>query len=254
VENKMEIFSFHLKGKMAHFRRFYSNSSALTYTIPPRTTVCGIIAGLMGYERDSYYEDFSLENCDITVALNSPIKKTMQKMNLLMIKGLNDLNGSKENHSQVPTEFLIPQNIRENEIDYQVWIHFKNPELKEKFEALITENRNFYKTNAISCALGLAHNLARFEYEGKYSGTIVDEEKTIAINSAVSVKNIIEIDQETDQLSLIVEELPLEFDSQRALTENGKKRILFSRTGVPVKLRIREHVQLDNGEKICWMK
>jgi len=250
----MEIFLFHLKGKMAHFRRFYSNSSALTYTIPPRTTVCGIVAGLMGYERDSYYEDFSLENCDITIALNNPIKKTMQKMNLLMVKSLNDLNGSKPNHSQVPTEYLIPQNIREDEIDYKVWINFKNVWMKEKFEQLIAVNSPFYKTNAISCALGLAHNIGRFEYNGKYSGMNEIEEADVLIYSAVPVDNIIEIAQKEEQLSLIIEELPLEFDENRTLTKNGKKRLLFSRTGVPINLKVKEYIQLENGEKICWMK
>jgi len=250
----MDIFSFHLKGKMAHFRRFYSNSSALTYTIPPRTTVCGIVAGLMGYERDSYYEDFSLENCNITVSLNSQVKKTMQKLNLLMIKGLNDLNGSKENHSQVPTEFLIPQNIREEEIDYKVWINFKQLKVQKQFEALLLEEKECYRTNAISCALGLAHNVGRFEYEGIYSGENYSTKNSVSINSSVPVDNITEIDQETDQLSLIVEELPLEFDVNRSLTTNGKKRILFSRTGIPVRLIVKDHVQLETGEKICWMK
>ena len=42
----MKILTFRLQGKMAHFRRYYSNSSALTYTIPPRTTVLNI-AGLL---------------------------------------------------------------------------------------------------------------------------------------------------------------------------------------------------------------
>jgi len=250
----MDIFSFHLKGKMAHFRRFYSNSSALTYTIPPRTTICGIVAGLMGYERDSYYEDFSLENCNITVSLNSRVKKTMQKMNLLMIKGLNDLNGSKDYHSQVPTEFLIPQNIREDEIDYKVWINFKQLKIQKQFEALLLEEKNCYRTNAISCALGLAHNLGRFEFEGIFPGENCSDKNGISIHSAVPVDNISEIDQETDQLSLIVEELPLEFDTQRSLTKNGKKRILFSRTGIPVRLIVQDHIQLKTGEAICWLK
>lgn len=250
----MDIFSFHLKGKMAHFRRFYSNSSALTYTIPPRTTVCGIVAGLMGYERDSYYEEFSLENCNITVSLNSQIKKIMQKMNLLMIKGTNDLNGSKENHSQVPTEFLIPQNIREEEIDYKAWINFKQLNTQKQFENLLLEEKNCYRTNAISCALGLAHNVGRFEYEGIYSGEGCSDKNSVSINSALSVDNITKIDQETDQLSLIVEELPLEFDTKRSLTNNGKKRILFSRTGIPVRLIVKDYIQLETGENICWMK
>ena len=95
----MKILTFRLQGKMAHFRRYYSNSSALTYTIPPRTTVIGIVAGLLGYPRDSYYDFFSLDHCRIALTIGSRLKKQMQKMNLLMIKSPNDLNGSQEYHS-----------------------------------------------------------------------------------------------------------------------------------------------------------
>ena len=71
---KLKIFSFHLRGKMAHFRKYYSNSSALSYFIPPRTTVVGILAGLLGRERDTYYNEFSLKKCNIALAIQSPIK------------------------------------------------------------------------------------------------------------------------------------------------------------------------------------
>ena len=66
-EYLMEILAFNIRGKFAHFRKFYSNSSALSYFIPPRTTIIGLIAGMLGLERDSYYEDFSLDNCDTGV-------------------------------------------------------------------------------------------------------------------------------------------------------------------------------------------
>ncbi|MCS7245973.1 MAG: CRISPR-associated protein Cas5, partial [candidate division WOR-3 bacterium] len=46
------LISFELKGKFAHFRAFYSNATAISYYFPPRTTLVGLVAGILGRERD----------------------------------------------------------------------------------------------------------------------------------------------------------------------------------------------------------
>ena len=39
------LVAFTLAGPMAHFRKFYTTTSALTYLFPPRTTLMGLVAG-----------------------------------------------------------------------------------------------------------------------------------------------------------------------------------------------------------------
>lgn len=251
----MEVLSFHIKGKMAHFRKYYSNSSALSYTIPPRTVICGILAGILGMERDSYYEMFSMNNCDIAVGLFSPVKKTVQKMNLLMIKSSKDLNGSQENHSQCPTEFVIPHDIKTGEIDYKIWVSHKDSEimnsLKQRFENL----KPCYKSLGISVALGSAQNIGWIEYAGIYNASEIEAEGDfVELHSAVSVEQIEKLDLSSQQgYFLVKEELPAEFDSNRRLTDRGKKEVIINKTGNPVKAKLRSYTSLENGENIVWM-
>jgi len=54
----MKLLIFDWKGRMGHFRKLDTNSSSLTYSFPSRTTIAGMIAGVLGYEKDSYYELF----------------------------------------------------------------------------------------------------------------------------------------------------------------------------------------------------
>jgi CRISPR-associated protein Cas5h len=166
----MKILTFRLQGKMAHFRRYYSNSSALTYTIPPRTTVIGMVAGLLGYPRDSYYDVFSLDHCRIAMTIGSQLKKQMQKMNLLMIKSPNDLNGSQEYHSQTPTELVIPQDIRRGFIDYRIWFSHNDSGIMEELEHLLNIDGQGYCSKGISLALGTAMHLGWLVYEGVMVG------------------------------------------------------------------------------------
>ncbi|MCB5267201.1 MAG: CRISPR-associated protein Cas5, partial [Candidatus Cloacimonetes bacterium] len=41
------ILELRLSGNLAHFRKFYTNASSLSYTIPPRTAICGLVASIL---------------------------------------------------------------------------------------------------------------------------------------------------------------------------------------------------------------
>ncbi len=82
----MRVLKFDLKGSMAHFRPFYSNANSLSYGFPPRSTIAGLLAGIMGYERDQYYDLFSPENAKISVRLMTPIRRVMYRVNYVRTK------------------------------------------------------------------------------------------------------------------------------------------------------------------------
>ncbi|MBM7854572.1 CRISPR-associated protein Cas5h [Desulfohalotomaculum tongense] len=253
----MKIISFHLRGKMAHFRRYYSNSSALSYSIPPRTTLVGIIAGLLGWERDSYYDKFSLDLCRIAVASRCPVKKCMQKLNLLMVKKAGDLNGSAEHHTQTATEFIIPQNIRTGIIDYKIWVHHRDKKIMEQLEQVITSGIPGYRSLGISVGLGTAFNLGWLENGGITEGEDKKEGGNIPAESVIPVEKIIEI--QTEQMGaaeyrLVKEEIPLEFDSQRQLTERGLGNMIINLNGDPVPVKVKSYTQLETGSFIMWME
>ncbi len=253
----MKIISFHLKGKTAHFRRYYANSSALSYTVPPRTTIIGIIAGLLGKERDSYYSLFSLEQCHVAVAIRSPIKKIVQKMNLLMIKSLNDLNGYQDNHSQTATELIIPQNIRTDILHYQVWFHHKDERIMDKFDKLMCKGP-FYLSKGIALALGTAFNLGWLEYDSEgIIGEMTFSNDTKYVSSIIPSKKIISLSaamMNEGQYALLKENLPLEFDEARKITENGIGSFIISMDGKPIPAVLDSSVKLSSGDTIVWME
>jgi CRISPR-associated protein Cas5h len=242
---------------MAHFRKYYSNSSALSYFIPPRTTVAGILAGLLGRERDTYYHEFSLEKCQIALATRAPIKKCMQKLNLLMIKGDRDFNGSAEYPSQTATEFIIPHNLQKGYIDYQIWVVHEDDKVMTKLENLIKKDFVGYFSKGISVALGTAYNLGWLEKGRLIEGKEIKATTVVNINSVIPQKKCVEIvvDEVADgQYRLIKEEVPLEFDKDRKITPHGLGNMIINLTGQPVKVNIDSFVCLENGENITWME
>lgn len=246
----MNILSFHLKGKMAHFRRYYSNSSALSYTIPPRTTIVGIVAGMLGYSRDSYYEEFSKELCRVAVSVRAPIKKQIQKLNLLMVKSPNDLNGSQEFHSQTATELVLPQNIRTGYIDYQIWLSHEDASIMERLHSFISGPG--YVSKGISVALGTAQHLGWVEDARMLEGQEA-EEGLAEIHSVIPSNKLLKIDfTHPATFRLYKEDMPLEFDKERKLKDKGN--MLINVSSSPVRAYVTDSIRLSNGQSITWME
>ncbi|GAB7386292.1 hypothetical protein BSNK01_01270 [Bacillaceae bacterium] len=253
----MRIFAFRLLGKMAHFRCYYSNSTALTYSVPPRTTIAGILAGLLGIERDAYYDLFSLDQCKIAVGNRAAIKKQVQKLNLLMIKSVNDYNGSQEHHSQTPTELVLPQNIRAGHLDYHVWVWHRDADVSHRLLELFQTTDMGFASFGISLALGSAQHLGWLHFEGLLQGEEVEEEKTVTLSSVVPVRRLKRLDfsaQDGDwSARLVKEDLPLEFDAERRLTERGKGQVIINLLPHPIRASVSGYVRLNDGTAITWL-
>jgi len=123
-----KIIIFDLEGAIAHFRKFYTNSSSLSYAFPPRTVIIGLIAGILGFERDSYYDKFNTENCKIALSVRTPIRKLMQTVNYIRTKDTRELTGSG-GYTQVPVEFVLPLNA--DFLRYRIYFLHKDEKIME---------------------------------------------------------------------------------------------------------------------------
>ncbi|WP_280535784.1 type I-B CRISPR-associated protein Cas5b [Halopenitus sp. POP-27] len=59
--------SFTIRSTWGHFKRVGRSVTKQTYRIPPRTTVSGLLAAIVGSNRDSYYDVFQSDNSAISI-------------------------------------------------------------------------------------------------------------------------------------------------------------------------------------------
>jgi len=124
-QNILKLLSFRVSGQFAHFRKFYTNASSLSYLIPPRTVIMGMLASVLRYERDCYYEVFRPEKFRISAAVTpgTRIKKKTQSLNYLYFKYHNLLcrgtGEGKNMHAQCKLELLMPES---KTIDYTIYV------------------------------------------------------------------------------------------------------------------------------------
>lgn len=204
--NKLLIFD--ISSKLAHFKKINTNSSALTYMFPPRTTILGLISGIMGLDRDSYYQDFENKQVDIGVEMVSKNRVFLQTVNYLMIKGKSDITGSK-NHSQNPIEFMVS----DNNVCYRIYFTCKNEELYTKLKNVLEQENYYYQPS-----LGPAYCLADIDFIGEFEYSYYSGDDYISINSPIKKGDI---DKIKIKANLLRELAPRSFDSNRICTTDS---------------------------------
>lgn len=66
--------SFTVSSTWGHFKRVGRTATKQTYRIPPRTTVAGMLAAIIGADRNSYYHVFQEDNAGIAITPVSDLR------------------------------------------------------------------------------------------------------------------------------------------------------------------------------------
>ena len=70
-----QVLVFDIWGEYAHFRKYYTTTSPLSYSLPTRTALTGLIGAITGFKKDEYLKHFTKDQAFIAVRLLKPIKK-----------------------------------------------------------------------------------------------------------------------------------------------------------------------------------
>jgi CRISPR-associated protein Cas5h len=241
----MEILTFDIAGKFAHFRKYYANNTAMTFTLPPRTTLMGIVAAMLGLPRDSYYKALSSERLRFSVRILQPVKKSFHRMNLLMIKGEKDFQG-RLGHTQTPFEVVTGLDLRKDFVQYRVYVTATGNDGIDVFQIL--KDAVMASKTVFSLTLGTANFSAqvgnpRLFDETQWQEIVAASNDFQTIHSAVLSNQVTEIETGVGKILMEEELLPANFmdDYNRELT-SPMWRILFSTDGKPMRLKLKGHL------------
>lgn len=149
----LKVLAFDIWGDYAYFRRGYTATSTISYPFPSRTTIAGLIAGILGYDRDSYYELFSDKNSKLGINILNPIKKTRLNLNYINTKLgflLSDIKGQGK-RTQIQAEFL-------KDVKYRIYVSLDDEKIMNDLYFLLNEHKSIYTPY-----LGISECLANFK-------------------------------------------------------------------------------------------
>jgi CRISPR-associated protein Cas5h len=157
----MDVLSFRWRAKYGHFLRAEANVNALTYPVPPRTAVLGLLAAIMGLEKDRIAAE--LQDAQVAVA-GSARRRFWHRVKL-----------RKDPPRPLPLHVILSQKISEETIpekaalNRQEWlldpdfqVHVALPEQPERFAELV--NRIQEQRWYFSPCMGLSEMLAELEF------------------------------------------------------------------------------------------
>lgn len=224
----MDILIFDIKGRFAHFRKFYTNSSSLSYSIPPRTALQGLVAAILGIERDEYYEEFSGDNFEAAVKKLNNTRRIMQTVNYMKATSANEIINPKE-HTQIPFEIITG----EEGVKFRVYVYIKDDKLMKE---LIKRIKN--KEYAYIPYLGVAPFNCSLEFVGLAEGLEAKNEDYVILSTPIPSEVIIKggLDLRYTNYMLVRETMPAEFLKDRVIGKTVS--YIFDERGMPIRSKI----------------
>jgi len=232
----MDMIVFELYGSMAHFRKIYSTSTSLSYFFPPRTTIIGILAGMLGRDRDSYYPEFSRDQCRVALSVREPMRKIVQTVNYLNTDTLDEmhLRGKYWREPRVPTTVEIvvsEEDAIRNPVKYRVFLHHKNQKIMDEISDILCNGRFHYPLS-----LGAAWCLGSAQFLGRVQAEIQCPERYVDISTVVPLSLLESVKIRRDLRIYREDNVPVSFHEGRIL--DSAEDYIFEHSGkeIPVKI------------------
>ena len=156
-----KILVFDVWGEYAHFRKYYTTTSPLSFSIPPRTAISGLIGAILGLPKDEYLKYFSKQQAQIAVRILNPIKKVRLAENLINTKDDYFIPIKKGAHSprtQIRFEFV-------KDAKYRIYLYHTDPNIFNKAKSMLLHHKCVYTP-----CLGITEHIANFEFIGRFAG------------------------------------------------------------------------------------
>lgn len=250
--NSKELLVFDITGEYGHFRKYNTTTSPLSYSIPTRTAIAGMLGAILGMERefrDGMYrhgvepvqEFFSKEKSDIAVQVIKPVKKENIALNLINTKtSFYDL--TRAGRTQIEFELL-------RDVHFRIYLAMEN---KEKFEELSERIKN--KRHHFSPYLGLAQFTATIDFVGRTMATKASSNGNYAeILTAVNMSKLI-VGQSVDfqpEHFYSANNMPVIMNRDRVVQEYSE--VLIEKNGKPLMVKVRDYYAVEGIGNVLFL-
>lgn len=178
----MRTLIFDLWGEHGHFRKYYSTSSPVTFSFIPPTAVFGVIAAILGLEKEDnkYLKVLNDAGTKIGIGVRSPVKKTMIGLNLINTKGNVWVPKQRKEgaRTQIRTEFL-------RDACFRIYVSIEDNILHNRLVDQVKHHRTHF-----TLSLGLSECLAGFAFVDE-----IDAKLKESLGMPVSIHSIIPINK-----------------------------------------------------------
>lgn len=233
-----KILVFDISSEFGHYRKFNTTTSPLTYPIPTRTAITGMLGAIIGTDRYSFYEIFSKKTTGIAIQVLNPVKKVNMGFNLLDTK-YSFFELKPLGKTRVGYELL-------KQPRYRIYYSSDNEDVFSDVCTRIKENKHYY-----SPYLGLSQFTAKIEFVDLINGVLSSIEEYAEILTAINMKQCvkdepIKFDYERKySVNVMAMDMQLDIVNERIVTEYSD--VIVELMGRPIIAKVNELLKTDFG-------
>lgn len=231
-----KILIFDIWGDYGHFKKYYTTTSPLTFSFPPRPTIVGIVSAIIGLDKTEYLKYFSPDEAHIALKILKPVKKVRMGLNLIDTKKARLFSRIKQ-RTQIRTEYL-------KDPAYRIYIGHKDEEILARLKNYLIRHESVY-----TVSLGLSELLADFAFAGVFEVEAVSPDNFAEIDSVISSENIeINFEEGKEYFSSV---MPVVMKVGRVVTRYAD--IKYERNGARIQCKPTMYHRVENGENIIFI-
>lgn len=235
MNNRVLIFD--IWGDFGHFKKPYTTTSPLSFAFPPRPTIAGMIAAIIGLDKTEYANHFLKNTANIGLRIMNPVKKIRISHNLIDTKKAIRFSRIRQ-RTQIRYEYI-------KDPGYRIFFQHKDKDIYNHTKTLIENHESVY-----TLSLGLSELLANFELIGDFDLQTVDNKHPTLIDSVIPTHLTEDFEIETGK-AYFSENIPIEMTRDRIVTEFGS--VFYEQNGKPVMAQPKRYYTTQNGDTFLFL-
>jgi len=233
-----KILKFKIWGDYAHFKKFYTTTSPLTFEFPPPPTIIGIISAIIGLDKNEYLKYFqNPEEFKIALSILNPIKKVRWTQNLIDTK---HHFWKIKNRTQIRIEFL-------KDSAFVIYFFHNDENIYDNLKRNLENHKSVY-----SVSLGLSELLGNFELIDEVKIENSKSDDWINIDSVLPYSCLQDDNSVDFEISREIFKVNFPILMQPNRVVNKREDILFERNGKPIKCKVTQFWKTEKGENIVF--
>ncbi len=236
-----EFVAFELSAEYAHYRRPYAITTALTFPIPTRTALSGLLGAIVGLPKNDGLAEFTDDKALIAIQLLGPVLLGHLSLNLIDTKDNRRFQPKAEN----PHTIMRYEVIREPR--YRIF--FAHDSIAARVRDMLVKGKSVYTP-----CCGLAWMIATFEglpREISATQIAVSSDGPVEFATPVRTSAIVgDVEWSPDGVYQRLR-MPAEMQPDRTVTRH--EEYLIETTGRTVRMTASSYWKLNDGTCICML-
>jgi len=224
---------FDIWANYGHYKVIYATTSALTYPIPFKTAIYGLIGNIIGLkkEQNQYLNRFNPGACKIALQIMHPVKTQRIHINLSPAPG-----PIKDNRK--PTLMEHVYNPR-----YRIYFTHNDEDIYERLKSQLMKHQSVYTP-----CMGLANLLANFCFVGEFEYQEKEQGKT-QVQSIIPMQVFLRFGEDNANTEIIqLGMYAMEMNANRDVTKRDD--ILLERTGKAIHAEVKNYQSVDINDNV----